>query len=197
MDYFFTIPQLPTLALLDVIEKELLINPVLEMQLSDNSANDPLADPVAILQLPIPALRDRIERELCDIAVIRSEAGDPEVRIPDERLTCLAIDLRFIELHQNPATDTETTAWPGQKIKRAQQLLETILLAVGAEIFRQQRAFFMHGPGHLVPLNLEEVARAIGTELPTVAQVIEKKLVWTAHGVVALESFIHHRPPSP
>jgi DNA-directed RNA polymerase specialized sigma54-like protein len=202
IDDFLTILQLPILALREGIDQELEENPVLERQLAGDSVKGPVADPMALLRLPIEVLHDRVEKESTDIVVDRSEAGEPEVRIPAENWTDLIIDRRHLEMHQDPATAPSAREYLGRKIKRAHRLVEalerrrTTLLAVGVEIFRQQRAFLEQGPRHIVPLSLEEVARAIGAQVATVTHAVEQKRVWTPHGVFALGSFFFRLPKS-
>jgi RNA polymerase sigma-54 factor len=193
---FLTILQLPILALRESIDQELEANPVLDIHLSDDSVNGPVADPLAILHLPISGLRDRIEKESSDIVVVWSDGAEPEVWVPEDDLAHLVINRRYLEMHHDPATAPPAREYLDRMIKRAHQLVEalvrrrTTLLAVGVEIFRHQRVFFKHGAGHIVPLSLETVARAIGAQLLTVTQIVEKKQVWTPHGAFALESFI-------
>src|SRR5437660_9521693 len=104
-DFFSEILKLPRSMLRGRIEKELEENPVLEFQVSDDPAPDAVGDPLAILQLPIPVLRDRIETELSDIIMACSQAGEYEVRVPDEEYMPLIIGRRYAELQQDPATD--------------------------------------------------------------------------------------------
>jgi DNA-directed RNA polymerase specialized sigma54-like protein len=201
-DFFSEILQLPKSMLRGRIEKELEENPVLEFQLSDDPAPDAVGDPLAILQLPIPVLRDRIEKELSDIIVDCSQASEYEVRVPDEEYMPPIISRRYAEMQQDPATDPPVREYLGRKIKEAHRLLEALewrratLEQVGMAIFRQQRAFLGHGPGHIAPLSAEQVAREIGTPTPTVREAVKNKQVRTPHGVVSLDCFIV-APPEP
>jgi len=201
MDDFLEILGLPIRALRDRIQQELDENPVLELEAFDASVGA-VAAPLAILQLPIQALRDRIEEELSDIVVDCSKAGEPEVWVPDEELTHLVINRRYSEMHQNSSADPPAREFLGRMIKKAQRLLEAlerrraILKQVGVAILRQQRTFLEHGPGHIVPLSAEQVAREIGAPTPTVLEAVKNKQVRTPHGVVSLDSFLvrHPRP---
>src|SRR5260221_12360230 len=93
-----------------------------------------------------------------------------------------------------------TREFLGRMIKKAQRLLEAlerrraILKQVGVAILRQQRTFLEHGPGHIVPLSAEQVAREIGAPTPTVLEAVKNKQVRTPHGVLALDRFIARRP---
>jgi DNA-directed RNA polymerase specialized sigma54-like protein len=150
---------------------------------------------MALLQLPIQVLRHRIEVELSDLIVDCSLAGECEVWAPDDECG-LVVGRRYTELQQDPATDPPTREFLGRQIKEAHRLLEALewrratLKQVGMTIFRQQRAFLEHGPGHIAPLSAEQVAREIGAPTATVWAAVKNKQVWTPQGVVSLDCFI-------
>jgi DNA-directed RNA polymerase specialized sigma54-like protein len=188
--------ELPKSILRSRIEKELMENPVLECQLFDDPAPDTVGDPLAILQMPISVLRDRIEEELSDIMVTCSQAGEYHVRVAEDEHGPLIIGRRYTELQQDPAADPSTREYLGLKIKEAHRLLEALewrratLKQIGMAIFRQQRAFLEHGPGHIAPLSAEQVAREIGTPTPTIREAVKNKQVRSPHGIVSLDCFI-------
>ena len=63
------------------------------------------------------------------------------------------------------------------------------ILKVASEIVRQQDAFLMHGVRHLRPLNLRNVADAIGMHESTVSRVTTNKYMLTPRGVFELRYF--------
>jgi len=66
---------------------------------------------------------------------------------------------------------------------------KTTLLRVARAVFAHQRPFLEHGPGHLVPLRMSEVAELIGVHRSTVSRAVAGKYVWTPWGVFALKHF--------
>lgn len=70
------------------------------------------------------------------------------------------------------------------------------ILKVASEIVRQQDAFFAHGVAHLRPLNLDQVARAIGMHESTVSRVTSNKYVATPRGLFELKYFFSAAIPS-
>ncbi len=73
-------------------------------------------------------------------------------------------------------------------IKSLDQRARTIL-KVSSEIVRQQDAFFAHGVAHLRPLNLKQVADAIGMHESTVSRVTSNKYMGTPRGLFELKYF--------
>lgn len=80
-------------------------------------------------------------------------------------------------------------------IKSLDQRARTIL-KVASEIVRQQDAFFAHGVAHLRPLNLKQVADAIGMHESTVSRVTSNKYMGTPRGLFELKYFFSAAIPS-
>lgn len=80
-------------------------------------------------------------------------------------------------------------------IKSLDQRARTIL-KVGSEIVRQQDAFFAHGVAHLRPLNLDQVANAIGMHESTVSRVTSNKYMSTPRGMFELKYFFSAAIPA-
>ena len=80
-------------------------------------------------------------------------------------------------------------------LKSLDQRARTIL-KVASEIVRQQDAFFAHGVAHLRPLNLKQVADAIGMHESTVSRVTSNKYMGTPRGLFELKYFFSAAIPS-
>jgi RNA polymerase sigma-54 factor len=65
------------------------------------------------------------------------------------------------------------------------------ILKVASEIVRQQEQFLLHGVAHLKPLNLRNVADAIGMHESTVSRVTANKYMLTKRGVFELRYFFN------
>jgi RNA polymerase sigma-54 factor len=65
------------------------------------------------------------------------------------------------------------------------------ILKVASEIVRQQEQFLLHGVAHLRPLNLRNVADAIGMHESTVSRVTANKYMLTKRGVFELRYFFN------
>lgn len=90
---------------------------------------------------------------------------------------------------------TECAANATWLIKSLDQRARTIL-KVASEIVRQQDAFFAHGVAHLRPLNLKQVADAIGMHESTVSRVTSNKYMATPRGLFELKYFFSAAIPS-
>ncbi|MFC7703722.1 RNA polymerase factor sigma-54 [Plastorhodobacter daqingensis] len=74
-------------------------------------------------------------------------------------------------------------------LRRAVAQRNDTALRVGAEIVRHQEAFLLHGPAHLRPLILREVADAIGVHESTVSRVTTGMMMATPQGSFPLKFF--------
>ncbi|MHA6730203.1 RNA polymerase factor sigma-54 [Devosia sp. A369] len=73
-------------------------------------------------------------------------------------------------------------------VRNLEQRAHTIL-KVSTEIMKRQHNFLRHGVAHLRPLNLKEVADAIGIHQSTVCRAISHKYVMTPRGLRELKFF--------
>jgi RNA polymerase sigma-54 factor len=63
------------------------------------------------------------------------------------------------------------------------------IIKVASEIVRQQDAFFVKGVSHLKPLNLKNVAEAIGMHESTISRVTSQKYMMTPRGLFEFKYF--------
>jgi len=70
------------------------------------------------------------------------------------------------------------------------------ILKVAGEIVRQQDSFFANGVAHLRPLNLDQVAQAIGMHESTVSRVTSNKYMATPRGMFELKYFFSAAIPA-
>jgi RNA polymerase sigma-54 factor len=181
MDDFSDLLEMSLTAVRERIEQELQENPVLEPSL-----------PAATEAAPYS--------EIADIVVERSGAGGYEVKLSELCFADLSISQRYTELCQDPALEARAKEYLSKKLQRARRFLEAVerrretLQSIADAVFRQQRAFLEHGPGHIAPLDVERVAGEAGIDARTVLRALLGKQVLTRHGVLALERFVWRRP---
>jgi RNA polymerase sigma-54 factor len=138
----------------------------------------------------------------------RFDQGQMPLRAPDLLVSRLPDGGWKLELNNStlPAVmvrDTDTPTRPRQQsadylaerlsvarwLSRAVQYRNQTVLKIGAEIVRNQRAFFDHGPEHLRPMILKDIADAVGIHESTVSRVSNAVTIDTPFGVMALKRF--------
>ena len=72
-------------------------------------------------------------------------------------------------------------------LRRAIEHRNRTTLAIGAEIVRRQSEFLEHGPAHLLPMTLKDVADAVGVHESTVSRVTTGILMVTPQGTFPLK----------
>lgn len=91
--------------------------------------------------------------------------------------------------------EEENNAYVGERLSVARWLRRAVehrnqtTLKVGAEIVRRQTAYLEHGPSHIRPMILRDVAEAIGVHESTVSRVTSGLMMATPQGTVPLKSF--------
>lgn len=91
--------------------------------------------------------------------------------------------------------DKEVKEYLNQKIHQVEWLKQCMtqrgktLMSVTMEILKRQEDFFSHGPGHLHPLKLMDVAEAAGIHESTVSRAVDKKYLQCSWGVYPMMFF--------
>jgi len=76
-------------------------------------------------------------------------------------------------------------------IKSIQQRQQTILM-IAREIVERQRDFLDHGPTHLRPMTMNQVAEAVGVHETTVSRAASGKYMATPQGIFEIKYFFTH-----
>jgi len=138
---------------------------------------------------------DSVQYVVPDLAVERTEAGDYEARLLDDWTPNIYISRRYIELYRDKASDPKAKEFLKRKIQAAQWLMEAIeqrrntLLKVTRAIIQHQRAFLDHGPDHVIPLKMQQIADQVGVHVTTVSRAVDDKWVQTPRGIFSLKRF--------
>jgi RNA polymerase sigma-54 factor len=74
-------------------------------------------------------------------------------------------------------------------LERSLDQRATTILKVATEIVRHQDGFLLHGPTHLRPLGLKDVAAATGLHESTVSRATANKFMATPRGILAMRAF--------
>jgi RNA polymerase sigma-54 factor len=126
--------------------------------------------------------------------------GEYVVTLNDQGLPVLRVARAYRGLHAQLSAEErrfvaerrQAARWFVEAIERRRQTIRRVVETV----VRVQRDFFDHGPGHLRPLALREVAEEIAMHESTVSRAISAKYVNTPHGVFALRHFFQPGVPA-
>ena len=89
----------------------------------------------------------------------------------------------------------EVRSYVSEKLNDARWLINAInqrratMLKVANYLVRAQMDWFEHGPAHLRPMVLQDVADAVGMHVSTISRVSNGKYMETPHGVFELKHF--------
>jgi RNA polymerase sigma-54 factor len=138
---------------------------------------------------------DNIPYVVPDIAVERAESGDYDVRLMDDWTPSIYISRRYLEMYRDKGISPKDKEYFKRKIQAAQWLLESIeqrrntLMKVTRSIIQHQRAFLDHGPEHIEPLKMQQIADQVGVHVTTVSRAVDDKWVQTPRGIFPLKRF--------
>lgn len=119
------------------------------------------------------------------------------VSLTDGTLPSLRISAAYTKLLKDSRRNgrDEVQTYVSRKLNDARWLINAIhqrratMLKVANFLVRAQMGFFEHGPAHLKPMVLQDVADAVGMHVSTISRVSNGKYMQTPHGVHELKYF--------
>jgi RNA polymerase sigma-54 factor len=124
--------------------------------------------------------------------IVAQQGRGFEVALDRSQLPAVQIDAHVARLVRDRKQSAEVRRYLRGKLDRARWLIgaleqrERTLLRVGTAICQRQRAFLEHGPRHLAPLRMSELAAELDLHVSTISRAVAGKHVQTPWGIVAL-----------
>ncbi|HXW54467.1 MAG TPA: RNA polymerase factor sigma-54 [Candidatus Cybelea sp.] len=146
---------------------------------------------------PKPGLRyNKTEPRLVEPDVqFRKVDGEWQVFMNDDDLPQLRLNPTYRRLLVRDAADRDVRNYVKERFTAAIQLMKNIeqrkhtIVRVCQAILRRQSDYLDHGPDHLRPMMIKEVAEEVGVHPSTVSRAVANKYVHTPQGVLELRSF--------
>lgn len=149
---------------------------------------------------PFPASKfnDQTADEVdVDIILEEDKDGELRVRIMERDLPPLRISPFYLKILENPDSSPELQKFAREKIRSARWFLNAlsrrkeVLRKTVEYIVEKQREFFRKGykPEYLKPLNLREVASAVGVHESTISRIVSTRFMATPKGTYRLKFF--------
>lgn len=121
--------------------------------------------------------------------------GQYVIRINEHFLPTLRISGDSLQLLKKEAKDAAVRDYIMGKLGSAVWLMESViqrrntLYRITQQIVDIQKDFFEHGPSHLKPLMMQEVAERIGMHVSTVSRALAGKYIQTPQGLFPMKYF--------
>ncbi|MHC1547072.1 RNA polymerase factor sigma-54 [Phyllobacterium sp. K27] len=132
-----------------------------------------------------------------DVQVDQAPDGSWRIELNSETLPRVLINNSYCATIMKAKTSPDEKAFLGECMHNANWLVRSLdqraqtILKVATEIVRQQEQFLLQGVAHLKPLNLRNVADAIGMHESTVSRITTNKYMLTKRGVFELRYFFN------
>jgi RNA polymerase sigma-54 factor len=117
------------------------------------------------------------------------------VTINNESLPRLRISNTYKDLMAQPATRDEVRSYIRERIRSGKFFIQSIeqrqqtIRKIAEEIVKRQSEFFDHGPSHLKPMNMAQLAEVVGVHETTVSRAVAGKYMATPQGVFEMRYF--------
>jgi RNA polymerase sigma-54 factor len=123
------------------------------------------------------------------------ETGKWVIEMTHDPASTISISQMYRKLVKDKSADRKTREFLAGNVRSAQWLLESIqqrrntLQRVIRQVVDAQEEFFEHGPEHLKPLPMIDVAERLGIHVATVSRAVAEKYIQTPLGVFPLRRF--------
>jgi RNA polymerase sigma-54 factor len=127
------------------------------------------------------------------------EGGEWVVQLNEDGMPRLRVSRFYREAYADGSLSEKDRAYVIERLRRAEWVTKSIfqrqntIRRVVESLLRFQREFFEHGPAHLKPLVLRDVADDIGMHESTVSRVTSNKYAETPQGLLQLKSLFSAR----
>jgi RNA polymerase sigma-54 factor len=131
---------------------------------------------------------------LPDVTVEKVD-GDYQIILNDEQIPHLRISNLYKDIIAQGNNGSEVKDYIRDKIRSGKFLIRSIhqrqqtISNIAHQIVSRQRDFLEHGPSHLKPLTMGEIADAIGVHETTVSRAVSGKYMATPQGVFEMKYF--------
>ncbi len=126
---------------------------------------------------------------------IRKVGDEYTVTTNNEGIPHLRISNTYKDLMAQPNSAPEVQDYIREKIRAGKFLIKSMqqrqetLLKIAREIIQRQRDFLEHGPAHLRPMTMAQIAQVVGVHETTISRAVSGKYVETPQGVFELRYF--------
>ncbi len=130
-----------------------------------------------------------------DVVIERGDDGGFHAQLTNEYLPRLKISDYYKDLLARTGSDAEARRYlrdhlrEGRALLRSLSLRQETILAIAERIVAHQQPFLRHGPRHLRPLTMNDVAAELGLHATTVSRAVAGKYVLTPHGLMEMRAF--------
>jgi RNA polymerase sigma-54 factor len=131
---------------------------------------------------------------LPDVTVEKVD-GDYQVMLNNEQIPHLRISNIYKDLIAQGNNGAEVKDYIRDKIRSGKFLIRSIhqrqqtISNIAQQIVTRQRDFFEHGPSHLKPMTMGEIADAVGVHETTVSRAVSGKYMDTPQGIFEMKYF--------
>lgn len=141
-------------------------------------------------------VEDDVPPVIPDVLVEYDEQSDQYVAmLSDGFMPAVRVSPRYELMAKDRSVDAKTREFVANNVRNAHWFIDSInqrkntLLRVVNVVLARQREFFDHGPQHLKPLPMIEVADQLGIHVGTVSRAVADKWMQTPRGLIALRKF--------
>lgn len=130
-----------------------------------------------------------------DVIIEADDNGHLSARLSGENLPQLRINDFYKDMIGDQKVDNKARQFlrdqirDGRSLIRFLSLRQETILAIANQLIDKQRTFFLHGPRHLRPLTMHEIAESLGMHATTVSRAVAGKYLLSPQGLTEMRSF--------
>lgn len=135
-----------------------------------------------------------LQNQVAADVIVKQHRGRWVTQLNPEQQNKLTINSQYENMLGSVA-DTDSTTFIQEHLNQAKSFIKNInnrfdtLLLVATAVVNRQQLFFEHGEGHLKPLNLADIAAAVGLHESTISRATANKYLLCSRGLFELKHF--------
>ncbi|MFT4177680.1 MAG: RNA polymerase factor sigma-54 [Luteolibacter sp.] len=132
---------------------------------------------------------------LPDVVIEKDNEGRWYARLTGEHLPSLKINDFYKDMIGKSGTDSKARQFLRDQIRDGRSLIRSIslrqetILAIAHKLIEHQPMFFTHGPRHLRPLTMNDIADELSLHATTVSRAVAGKYIQTPQGLMEMRAF--------
>ncbi len=130
-----------------------------------------------------------------DVIIEPGDDGEFHARLTNDYLPRLKISSFYKDLVARTGSDIEARRYLRDHIREGRSLLHAIslrqetILSIAERIAARQKPFLEHGPRHLRPMTMADIAGDLAIHPTTVSRAVAGKYALTPHGLMEMRAF--------
>lgn len=130
-----------------------------------------------------------------DVIIVRRSDGSFDAELTNDHIPRLRISDFYKDLLSKLGSDKKALEYIRENIRDGRSIISSIslrqetILSIALRIIDRQGPFLLHGPSHLRPMTMADIAEDLGMHATTISRAVAGKFILTPSGMMEMRAF--------